>query len=48
VCVCVSVTFVHSVKTNKDIFKFFSPSGSQAILVSPYQMAWQYSNGNPP
>jgi len=28
--VCVSVTFVSCVKTNKDIFKFFSPSGSQA------------------
>ena len=31
--VCLCVTFVHSVKTNKHIFKFFSPSGSQAILV---------------
>jgi len=31
--VCVSVTFVHSVITNKDIFEFFSPPGSQAILV---------------
>jgi len=30
--VCVSVTFVNSVKTNKHIFKIFSPSGSQAIL----------------
>ena len=28
--VCVSVTFVSCVKTNKDIFKFFSPSVSQA------------------
>ena len=45
--VCVSVTFVHSVKTNKDIFKMFSPLGSQAILVFPYQMAWQYFVGNP-
>jgi len=26
----------------------FSPSGSQAILVFPYQMAWQYSDVNPP
>ena len=26
VCMCVSVTFVHFVKTNKDIFKFFSLS----------------------
>jgi len=26
---------------------FFSPSGSQAILVFPYQTSWQYSDGNP-
>ena len=45
--VCVSVTFVHSVKTNKHIFKLFSPSGSQAILDFPYQTTWQYSDGNP-
>jgi len=31
--VCMSVTFVSCVKTNKHIFKIFSPSGSQAILV---------------
>jgi len=31
--VCLSVTFVDHVKTNKHIFKFFSPSCSQAILV---------------
>ena len=43
-----SVTFVSCAKTSKRIFKFFSPSGSQAILVLPYQTAWQYSNGNPP
>jgi len=48
VCVCLSVTFVHSVETNKRIFEFFSPSGSQAILVFPYQTAWQYSDRNPP
>ena len=47
VCVCVSVTFVSCVKTNKDIFEIFSPSGSHTILVFPYQMGWQYSNGNP-
>ena len=29
----VSVTFVSCVKTNKDIFEFFSPSGSHIILV---------------
>jgi len=37
--VCVSVTFVSYVKTNKDIFEFFSPSGSHTILV-PYQTRW--------
>jgi len=31
--VCVSVTFVHSVKTNKDIIRNFLPSGSHTILV---------------
>jgi len=29
----VCVTFVHCVKTNKDIFNFFSPSDSHAIWV---------------
>jgi len=48
VCVCVSVTFVHCVKTNKDILNFFSLSGSQTILVFPHQTGWQYSDGNPP
>jgi len=42
------VTFVHSVKMNKDIFNIFSPSGSHTILVFPYQTLWQYSDGNPP
>jgi len=32
-CVCLSVTFVDHVKTNKNIFKIFSPSGSPTILV---------------
>jgi len=31
--VCLSVTFVSCVKTNKDIFEFFSPAGSHTILV---------------
>ena len=39
--VCVSVTFVHSVKTNENIFKILSPSGSHSILVLPFQTAWQ-------
>jgi len=58
VCVCttclpaplklLSVTFVDCVKTNKHIFKIFSPSGSHIILVFLLQTAWQYSDGNPP
>jgi len=44
--VCVCVTFVSCVKTNKHIYKKNSPVGSQAILVFPYQTAWQYSDGN--
>jgi len=47
VSVCLSVTFVDHVKTNKCIFKFFSPSGSTIILVFPYQTGWRYSDGNP-
>ena len=31
--ICLSVTFVSCAKTNKDIFEFFLPSGSQDILV---------------
>ena len=48
--VCVSVTFVDCVKTNKYIFKIVSPSGRSAILVFPYQTVsvWQYSDGNHP
>ena len=45
-CVCLSVTFVNSVKTNKRIFKVFSLSGSHTILVFPYQTLWRYSHGN--
>jgi len=46
--VCVSTTFVDSVKTNKHIFKMFLLSGSHAILVFPYQTSWWYSDGDPP
>ena len=46
--ICTSVTFVSCAKKNKDIFGFFSPSGSQTILVFPYQTGWRYSDGNPP
>ena len=45
--VCVSVKFVDHVKTNKHIFKIFSPSGRHTILVFPYQMGWRYSDENP-
>jgi len=46
--VCPSVTFQSCTKTNKDIFKIFSPSGSDPTLVFPYQTWCQYSDGNPP
>ena len=50
-CFCLSVRpsvmFVDHVKTNKHIFKIFSPSGSHIILVFPYQTGWRYSDGNP-
>ena len=49
VSVCPSVTSVDHVKTTKRIFKFFSPSGSQAILVFPYITSitsWHYSDGD--
>jgi len=42
-----SVTFVDHVKTNKHIFKIFSPSRSH-ILIFPYQTGWRYSDGNSP
>jgi len=43
-----SVTFVDHVKTNKHIFEIVSPSGSDTILVFPYQRGGRYSDGNPP
>ena len=46
--VSLSVTFVSCAKTNKDIFEIFSPRGSQAILVFPYETGWCYSDGTPP
>ena len=45
--VCVSVTFVSCVRTNKDIFQIFLLSGSHTILVLPYETLWQYSDWNP-
>ena len=44
--VCLSVTFVDHVKTNKHIFEIFSPSRSHTILVFRYQTGWRYSDGN--
>ena len=47
--VCLSVTFVDQVKTNRHIFEIFSPSGSHTILVFfSYQTGWRYFDGNPP
>jgi len=43
-----SVTFVSCAKTNRDIFEIFSPSGSDTILVFPYQRGCRYSDGSPP
>ena len=50
VCPSVSlyVTFVRSVETKKNIFEMFSPAGSHTILVFPYEMSWQQSDGNRP
>ena len=47
VSVCVSVTFVHSVKTNKDIFEIF-PLGSQATLVYFVPNGMAILQRNPP
>ena len=45
--VCLSVCHVRELRQkNKDIFENFSPSGSQAILVFPYQTGWRYSDRN--
>ena len=46
--VCLSVTFVSCTKTNKDNFEIFSPSGSQAILVFPYQNGVALFRQEPP
>jgi len=36
---------MNSIKTNKHIFKKFSPSNIQTIIVFPYRKSWQYSDG---
>jgi len=48
VYVRLSVTFVHSVETNKRIFTIFLPSDSQTILVFSYQKSCQYSDADTP
>ena len=45
--VCLSVTFVSFVKTNKHIFKIFSPWGSQAILVFHTKRSGAIPTGTP-
>jgi len=45
--VCLSVTFVDFVKTNKHIFNIFLLSGNHTILVFLYESSWQYSDEDP-
>ena len=47
--VCLSITCMYSVETNKCTFKIFSPSCKHTILIFPHQTLWQYSNvADPP
>jgi len=46
--VCLSVTFVHSVKTSTHILRLFSPSSRSIILVFSHETGRQYTNWNPP
>jgi len=46
--VCVSATFVHSVKTNKDIFEIFSPSGSYHSSFFDTKRDGDIPTGTPP
>jgi len=48
VSVCLSVTFVHSVVTNKRIFRIFLPSGSHTILVFPHRTGMAIFQLKPP
>ena len=45
--VCVSVKFVHCVKTNKDIFNFFYCRVATPFSF-PHHTGWQYFDGKPP
>ena len=47
VCLSVCHAFVDHVKTNIHIFEFFSPSGSDTILVFPYQRGADIPTGPP-
>ena len=42
-----SVTCRHSIAT-AEYYQTFSPSGDHTIIEFPYQMLWQYSNGDLP
>ena len=46
--VCLSVTFVDHIRTNKHIFEILSPSGSDTILVFSSQRGCRYCDENPP
>jgi len=48
--VCVCVCHVRELRQNEQRYlrHFFSPSGSQAILVFTCQTGWRYSDGNSP
>jgi len=48
VCVCLSVVFVHSVKTSTHILRLLSPAGSHTILAFPHQISWQYPDAKLP
>jgi len=45
--ICLFVTRWYSIEMTKHIIPLISPSGSHTILVFPYEMVWQYSDGDP-
>ena len=45
--VCLSVTFVDSVETNKHKFNIFQSTGSHTIPLFLHQISWQNSDGHP-
>jgi len=48
VCLSVRLSHASTIKTARDILRLFTLLGSRAILVFPYQMVWQYSDGDSP